>query len=346
MVIECTHRLSVELSRDDGSPLEHFPIETDWTPAVEWTHFDGIRKGRLPAVNARGRSVVAPVWASDKGEPYLGGARVTVYSANGNTASWSCDIPVTYFKTLAQNAATELVEAGRLAKGETYQYAVSGFPAVAGDEPNSAPPFLVEESADPIPLLERSLVALKRQALQLRHEYADDTDMPVFVHEQVLSEASDMAQKAFPLEAGGILIGHLVRDSESGEIFAFISALIPALLAEGQVTRLTFTPETWTAVSTAIALRKRNELWCGWVHSHPAREWCKGCPPDRRAVCPLAKDYFSAEDSTVHRTVFSRAYSVALVANVTDDGITYSMFGWRQGSIKLRAFYVLRDGAF
>ena len=160
MVTECTTRLSISLSRDDRSQLEHFPIETAWTHAVEWTHFDGIRKGRLPAVNAHGRSVVAPVWASDKGEPYLGGARVTVHSANGNPASWSRDIPVTYFKTLAQNAATELVEAGRLAKGETYQYAVSGFPAVAGDEANAAPPFQVEESADPIPLLERSLVAL------------------------------------------------------------------------------------------------------------------------------------------------------------------------------------------
>jgi hypothetical protein len=43
----------------------------------------------------------------------------------------------------------------------------------------------------------------------------------------------------------------------------------------------------------------------------------------------------------VHRTAFSRAHNIALV--ISDSyahGITYPMFGWRQGMVQPRGFYI------
>lgn len=342
IVIECTHQFSLELSREDGTPLERLSVDVDWTPAAEWAHFEAIRAGKLPAVSAMEHTTVTPVWASDKGEPYLGGVRVTVRSPDGGAAS--SDIPVTYFKGHAQDAATQLVQDGKLEKGDLFHFVVSGFPAPRPVSSPSERSFTVRETAEPIPFVSRSMEELKKRSVHVRDDCADAADAPVFISGRVLEDASDLAAKAFPQEAGGVLLGHLVRDPATQEIGSIITALVPAVLAEGQVTRLSFTADAWTAVRTAITLRKRNEIWCGWAHSHPSREWCKNCSPERRKVCPMTKDFFSAEDVTVHRTVFPRAYSIGLVANVTDDGIAYSLFGWRHGMIRLRSFHVIKEG--
>ena len=79
----------------------------------------------------------------------------------------------------------------------------------------------------------------------------------------------------------------------------------------------------------------------GWWHSHPVREWCKDCAPERQQVCKMASDFFSAHDHALHRTVFPRAYSIALVANDAVMGdVTFSAFGWREGLLESRGFHI------
>jgi hypothetical protein len=66
----------------------------------------------------------------------------------------------------------------------------------------------------------------------------------------------------------------------------------------------------------------------------------KECAPEQRKQCPLMRNFFSAEDREFHRTVFAKAYGVALVVTVTDDGLQYALFGWRAGSIQQRGFHI------
>jgi hypothetical protein len=165
--------------------------------------------------------------------------------------------------------------------------------------------------------------------------------MPLFIPQRVLAEAKALSKEAGAKETGGILIGHLGRDSQLPEIFAQVTAQIPARHTEASLTSLTFTSETWTAVRNALDLRRKGELMLGWWHSHPVREWCKDCSAESQKACAMAVDFFSAHDHALHRTVFPRAYSVALVVNdLSENDATFSMFGWRRGLLESRGFHL------
>ena len=133
----------------------------------------------------------------------------------------------------------------------------------------------------------------------------------------MIEETVELMVRAGGKETGGILIGHLHRDPGRRQLFLEVTAQIPAQHAEQELARLTFTPETWTAVDAALALRGKGEIQLGWWHSHPASHWCDDCPPETRRRCKSAGapsgDFFSAHDVALHRTVFPRAYSIALV---------------------------------
>ena len=127
-----------------------------------------------------------------------------------------------------------------------------------------------------------------------------------------------------------------------------MTAQIPAQHTEQELARLTFTPETWTAVDAALALRDGGEIQLGWWHSHPASHWCDACPPEKRQRCKTAGtpsgDFFSAHDVALHRAVFPRAYSIALVLS---DGCgnagtpVWRLFGWRYGMVMARGFHLM-----
>jgi hypothetical protein len=106
--------------------------------------------------------------------------------------------------------------------------------------------------------------------------------------------------------------------------------------------RLTFTSDTWTDFRRALELRRRDEIMLGWWHSHPVREWCRKCPIERQRDCAMRGDFLSEDDRLLHRTIFPRAWGLALVVNdVSFSDPTHSLFGWRLGVIELRDFRVL-----
>ena len=175
--------------------------------------------------------------------------------------------------------------------------------------------------------------------------WSSDRKFGLRVPSTKLSAVIRACQKAEGRETGGILIGHLRRDASGPEAFVEVTAQIHARDAKGTSDRLTFTPEAWTSVASALELRARDEIMVGWWHSHPIHEWCKDCSHESRRTCPMARDFFSAHDRALHRTVFPRAYSVALVVNDTGDGrLTLSAFGWRDGQIQVRGFRRLVSG--
>jgi hypothetical protein len=152
----------------------------------------------------------------------------------------------------------------------------------------------------------------------------------------------DAARAAGNRETGGILIGHLHRDAEAAELFVEITAQIPVAHAPAAVNKLTFTPETWTAAQNAVDLRRNQELFQGWWHSHPVHEWCKNCPPERKAACPLAKGFLSGDDCQLHRTVFPKAFTTAMVVSdvAEDRDVVHTLFGWRRGAIERRSYHI------
>jgi proteasome lid subunit RPN8/RPN11 len=162
---------------------------------------------------------------------------------------------------------------------------------------------------------------------------------------RVLEDARGLVRASRPNESGGILVGRLYRDVETRDLFADVTAAIPAQHTTSAVDRLTFTPETWAAAATELDRRGRGEIYLGWFHSHPGPEQCASCPDEKKALCALGHGFLSADDRLFHRVVFPRAYSFALVFSpTTGDEIEHALFGWRRGVLEKREAHVTGNG--
>jgi proteasome lid subunit RPN8/RPN11 len=330
------YRYALMLYREGKASLGQVAMTVDWEPAREWAEFRALRQGASQAFETGRVSVLQPLWHANLGQPYMKGFRVSVRSQEAEEVS--TDFTTSYFKQLAKQASALLIEKGSLKKGERFKYLVAAFPQQkARGEPKLK--FTMEEVVPHLPLMDASLAERVRESIF--QGGGDDDDMPLFVPQRVLEEAKALSKAAGAKETGGILIGHLGRDASLPEVFAEVTAQIPARHTEASLTSLTFTSETWTDVRAALDLRRKGEIMLGWWHSHPVREWCKDCSTESQKVCKMAVDFFSAHDHALHRTIFPRAYSVALVVNdLAGVAATFSMFGWRRGLLEARGFHI------
>lgn len=330
------YRYVVELFREDDTPLGQASVKVDWGPAEEWAKFEALRRG-LNGSNETGRvRSIEPLWLREVGEPYLQGFRVLVIAGDHEVAT---DFSSSYFKGIAAQASSHFIEKGRLETGARFRYLAAAFREQSEQPNGSRFQFTTEEVTRPIAIKDSSLAEAVAGSVPGGTICAGD--VPVFVPRYVLDEAVTLSREAGAKETGGILIGHLHRDAAVPDVFVEVTAQIHARHTEADLTRLTFTAQTWTEVQGAIDLRRKDEIMLGWWHSHPVREWCKDCSAERQQVCKMAGDFFSAHDHALHRTVFPSAYSIALVANDLPNGeVTFSGFGWREGLLESRGFYV------
>jgi hypothetical protein len=331
------YSFELELSREDGELIARVPVDPDWTRAHDCLHFAAVRKGRLPALTcapAAGNLRIAPVWAEQSGAPYIDAVILTLACDDGEVRSM---VPRTYFSSLAR--ATSIALDRRA--DEDLQYRVCATPAPRRPFRQIPTAFEVEEVVQQLSLAPKALDDALESATIADAEL-DDGDMPLFVPATVFEETRAQAQAAGDIETGGILIGHLYRDTATPEIFAEVTAQIPAAHADSQTTRLTFTADTWAAARAAVALRRRHEHLLAFWHSHA--DWCRlrGCPRERRLECSGALPFLSAEDVHLFGTCFGRAYhTTLLVSESTARGWTCAMYGWRRGIVARRAFHII-----
>lgn len=338
--------------REPHALLATQSVEPDWIPALEWARFQAVRECCAPQIElGEPRGQIEPVFDREHGAPYVAALRAVAESANG--ASCEAEIPLTYFHELARSASSPLVAAGRLAAGELFEYRVCAYahpPERAEVVPAGEPPRPGTWEAEITPLAQTVRLAARRLDDYLAAAVPQGTitteQFAVLIPASVLGECIELMRRAAAVETGGILLGHLRRDLERRDIFVEVTAQIPAQQAQQELCRLTFTPETWASVEAALALRGQDELWVGWWHTHPSDYWCRDCPPEKKGRCPAAGrgDYFSTHDVRLHRTVFPRAYSLALVLGGGCEAGAQPhcrLFGWQQGMIASRGYYLL-----
>lgn len=352
----------IALYREGGEQISQSRVTPDWEPATEWLRLTALRRAVGQENVFTLGSEFEPVWDQVLGAPYVEGFRGTLL-APGPHDDVSHVFPLTYLTEEADRVSRQLVEAGELTEGDSFTYrglafhgagvpvgggAVSG--AEAGREAVGANPvgvpttrrFTSKALAPGVPVREGTLTARTAGAEVVGT--ADPLDIPVLIPDAVFAQAAERATDAGARETGGVLIGHLRQDLEEPEAFVEVTAQVPALGAEADSSRLSFTPAVWSAVQAAIDLRRRDEIMVGWWHSHPVHEWCKDCTPDRQRECPLRGDFLSAHDRLLHQTVFPRAYSTALVLNeLGDAGRTFSLFGSHHGRLEPRGYHRLTE---
>jgi hypothetical protein len=248
---------------------------------------------------------------------------------------------VSYLKSWAQQAVLPLIKEGKLTVGESFDYVAMAFPREE-DRNSQSRHLAVQEVAPLLPVKQSCLQNFQAVSAPASGDAENELDLPVFVPRRAISEASAFAQAAGAIETGGVLIGHLLHDPDVPESFVEVTAQVPAQHTEATSTKLTFTAKTWAQVRSIMELRKKNELLLGWWHSHPVKEYCSRCPLEAQKRCKLAAGFLSEDDRALHRAVFSRAYSLALVVNVVSfSEPTVTLFGWRDGLLESRTFQVI-----
>lgn len=345
-----SHQYAIDVLSEDGRVLEHALIHPDWGAALDWTHFDGLRAGTLPAVTRTGPGSVEPVWDGRAGAPYVSGFRVTVRAGEQHVVR---EIPKTYLARTAHEISAELAERHHLEPGTVLRWIPSAVPVDETTPPDASSGVDVEEVAQPLPITPSSLVDFVTDSTL--HDAGDlaRSPVPVFVPASVLEQVTALTRRAGEVETGGVLIGKLHRDlvqpdAGIGDLFVEITAQVPAVHTVATATTLTFTAETWAAVRDALAHRGHpDELLAGWWHSHQDLCLLRGCPLERRRSCAGSRPFFSAEDVHLHTTCFPGGHQVGLlVSESTVTGrLTPSLFGWSEGIVVAREFYVRKKGS-
>ncbi len=329
----------LELSkRPGGTLLGRKPIQVDWVPIQEALALDLARRSADADFGVPPTLDIEPQWGDRGANTHIRGMRATTIV--GDDRSSSLVVSIDYFRTQAQCAANQFVEAGSLKPGDLFDYRVLALKRQGAAHTPRPSRFTIELVATPVPITPSVLEDFTDRALLFGAGAGDD--IPVFVHWDVLAEASVLTRQAGAMETGGILVGHVRRDPGVPEVFLEITAQIPAH-ARSELTRLSFGPDTWSDVQAAVNLRDGKEVWLGWWHSHSffkkENETADGRdPPARRPAIP----FLSEEDLLLHRTVFPRAYSLALL--LTDSphsGLSWTMFGWRSATMAQRDFHVI-----
>jgi len=338
MPVRNDFRLVAEVrSWEDEVPLGAFELtEPDWDPALQCAYFAGVRRGVVPPLMRCPSGTVAPMWHGERGRPYVEAFRVR---PDGNASDLSVDLPTSYVRHWVEEGTRALVTRGVLEEGAPFHYRLCAY----GREGRAAGTPLpegvcVDTLTEPLPLAERRLPT--RGAVRRGTASWDDVDVPVFVPADVVEEISSLAQASPEVETGGLLVGRLFRDPDAAEVFVRVTAQIPARHTQAARERLTFTSDTWAAARVALQLRgEEGEIVAGWHHSHP--DMCAGCPDEARRACPLSRPFLSREDRALHRTMFGRPFDLAfLAADLGPRGQEIALFGWRDGFLVRRGFWV------
>lgn len=341
----------MELLRPGGELLGHVDLDPDWDPAVEWTRLSGLRACGIWSPGSHAVRAIVPLWHGEQGEPFMRGFGVTL--SDGGDRTWDEEFSIRYFAEPARRAAADLIAQGVMTPGESYLYRTLAYEPDASAA-RDTPTFSARELPPPLVLHDLPQAAL--DGASPRHGDAQPGDFEVYVPAEVLEEASTLTADAGDRETGGILVGHLGRaprsaadDAGAGDrggtpdICVALTAIIPARHTVEHSTRLTFTSDTWTDVRRMVQLRGMGELVLGWWHSHPVFAWCRerGCSTEAQRQCASAQGFFSEDDGALHRTMFPRAFTVALLMSHSARGILPRLFGWRRGLIAPRGYSVV-----
>ncbi|MCC6472404.1 MAG: Mov34/MPN/PAD-1 family protein [Burkholderiales bacterium] len=340
------HRYVAEIHAQGKQALDTPALEIDWIPALEWCHFQEVRRGAARLHSVPGLARIEPRWDEHAGPPYVAGLEVRPLDREAARAE---TLPLVYLLDPVRQAVSELVLAGGVPEGVKYTWRICAYAVDSKpDGERTRAPFCVEEA--PVAGAEphgRCLSALLPRAA--RHGPARENgappEFPVFFARGVLAEAAHAASAAGELETGGVLLGRLSRDAQCGDLILEVSAQVPASEALAEDASLRFTPRTWQAVEAALRLRRAHERIVGWWHSHPRRVWpCHACTPQQRARCPSNRPFFSGMDAGFHRTAFQGPANVALLLSFQEDPAPRrDLFGWRQGMVAAREYYVLEE---
>jgi proteasome lid subunit RPN8/RPN11 len=334
------HRFQLELwngrQRVHAVPLER----TDFARAIEAAFFDALRRGVVERYDPHPETArLEPCFALEEGSPVATGFTVALPTPAGEHC---LRLPAEYFQTTSRRIGAELILQGKLPNNTLLHYRLT---ALADDAPETLRPGLTLELESEAPAIPIRPGSRRDFGATEAWDSPGVDDFPVLIPRQVVQEAVDEAARHPEREVGGVLLGHLRRDGERGELFLEVTCFVPAEETEATDQSVTFTPATWARVREVIDWRGEGEIFAGWVHSHPFR-FCAECPLPVPAECVGKVLFYSSDDEFLMELSFARPFMVGLLAGVEPrlEGVLghlpVRLYGWKDGLIQARGFEV------
>jgi len=143
----------------------------------------------------------------------------------------------------------------------------------------------------------------------------------ILVHETILEEILDYSEQDAQRELGGFLTGGVFGGQRQ---HVEVRHFLPAVDARSKVTSLTFTHDTWAAMTRGVSLRHPNDVVIGWQHTHPG-----------------FGVFLSGYDLFIHRHFFSEPWQIALVVDPRRHELGF--FQWRDDQVTDCGFVCVRD---
>jgi proteasome lid subunit RPN8/RPN11 len=340
-----TYRFRLEFLQDRAECVHEMQLErADFARAIEAAFFGALRKGQFTDYDPQlDRARLEPRFLEEDGSPRTHGFAVVVPTPDGGEHRELFD--ARFFKGLGRRVGAELAGAGRVPNGTVLHYRLAAY---LDDAPMKAAPgwsLEIESAAPAIPIREGS-----RRSFGTAEAWDEPSpaDFPVLLPRQVLQEAVDEASRAPEREVGGVLLGHLRRDPDGGELFLEVTCFVPAEQTEATDVSVTFTHETWARVREVIEWRGAGEIFAGWVHSHPFR-FCAECPLPVPEECVAKVMFYSTDDEFLMESSFARPFMVGLLTAVEPrletalGHLPVRLYGWRNGLIEQRGFEVIES---
>jgi len=145
--------------------------------------------------------------------------------------------------------------------------------------------------------------------------------IPIFIHTSVLEDILDYSGTDTNREIGGFLIGGLFEDQRK---YVEVRHFLPAVEVQSDAASLTFTHDTWAAMSREVEQRFPKESVVGWHHTHPN-----------------FGIFLSAYDLFIHQNFFSEIWQIAVVVDPLRK--EFGFFQWREDQVADCGFYYVQE---
>ncbi|MBN2329698.1 MAG: hypothetical protein JXR73_21330 [Candidatus Omnitrophica bacterium] len=337
-MIENHYDYCVEIHSKEDGLIAKCRMNIDWAPAVEDALWRGICLGVLDAFHPDGDIAIEPSFDPELQAPYIAGFSIRLPIANH---PFSVEFNSQYFWMQLYPLTSLLHQQNQSGDKNAYYYQFFAMKKSSFVETET-------KSSIKIKALEPafSMISIDLQSYREKSESVDNPqkEFPVFIRRTVLDECIEQSKEAGSLEIGGVLLGSVGKDKD--ETFLEITHQIP-VQSPGTLNKLEFKPETWEYMRWKVQQRGVQGDWIGWWHTHSyLKDVCHKCEKYKTNSCHAGSLFFSTDDYAVQRTVFPRAYSVALVIGESPcAGLQYGLWGWRKGLMERRGFYVLDSNA-
>jgi proteasome lid subunit RPN8/RPN11 len=143
----------------------------------------------------------------------------------------------------------------------------------------------------------------------------------VVIHEAVLEAILDFSEQDVTRERGGFLLGKMYGEEP---VYVVVRHFHPALEAQGSQASLTFTHDTWAALTREIEANFPAESLVGWQHTHPG-----------------LGVFLSGYDLFIQKNFFSQTWQIALVVDPKRQ--EFGFYHWRRGQVCDCGFVCVQD---